>query len=192
MNTLTNSSVQKQVGFSIIEVLVTLAISGVLFSLALPDFQATIQNNRSTAQASEFMSDLNLARSEAIKRGIRVTLCKSNDESSCSVNGGWEQGWIVFVDNGLENANREADELLLRTHKSLSGGNTLTGINDVDNYISYVANGFSRTVAGAMQIGSLALCDDREDDEQSPAIRINATGRPLLSSVSESAQTCVI
>ncbi len=185
----------KQNGFTVIELLVTMALAGILLMVAVPGFQSMIQNSRLTTQAGEFMSALYLARSEAIKRGVRVTLCKSsNIESksmSCTKDGDWSQGWIVFVENsGSENAALDSGETVLRLRGSLEGGNVLRGYGNVEDYISYVANGFSRTVTNSVQTGDLVLCDSRNDPDRSRAIIINATGHPQLTSVAIAKLKC--
>ena len=57
-----------------------------------------IQANRLTAQTNDLVTVLNYARSEAIKRGVRVTLCSSNNGTSCLGSTTWDTGWIAFID----------------------------------------------------------------------------------------------
>ncbi|MCF6210839.1 MAG: GspH/FimT family pseudopilin [Gammaproteobacteria bacterium] len=185
-----------QQGFTLFELIITLAIAAVVVGLAAPSFSSMIQNNRLSSQSLDFVAALNLARSEAIKRRVRVVLCKSANGQDCVVDGEdssthWGQGWIVFVDNN-NNQTRNSDEdnpansdIILRVHDALSGNNRLTGNENVADFISYDARGFSRLANGAIQMGSLSLCDSRNDNDKARAIRINATGRPMLSSVSE-------
>ncbi len=162
-----------------------MVIASILIAVAIPGFQGIIQNNRLTTQAGDFMSALYLSRSEAIKRGTRVTLCKSVDGSSCTKTGSWDQGWIVFVESITENATRDDGETILRTHGALEGANNMVGENNITDYISYVANGFSRTtsVPNTVQTGTIILCDSRNDNDKARAIIINATGHPQLTSV---------
>jgi len=177
-------------GFTLIELMMLISITGILLTVAVPNFSVTIKDSKLDSNASRFMSDLSLTRSEAIKRGERVTICKSNDQSSCSTVSTWNQGWIVFVDNVTENGQVDAGEIILRVKEALDGGNQVVASNNVNNYISYVSDGFSRMTSGAVQVGDIALCDDRKDDSKSPYLRINPTGRPLLGKVSESPLTC--
>ncbi len=168
-------------GFTLIELVVILAVAVVLLTLAVPGFQALIQNNRLATQANEFITALNLARSEAIKRGIRVTVCKSINQTACTAGGDWRQGWIVFTDQDNDAA-KDPNELILHAHDALSSGNTLTGNSTVDDYISYNASGFSQlsSASGGFQAGSLRLCDAR-GNTSSRIIVINRLGRVRVS-----------
>lgn len=89
---------RRQQAFTIIELLITVTILAVLVATAIPSFRTLIANNRSTSLANEFFVALNAARSEAIKRGARVSLCASSDGAGCTAAGTWQDGWIVFVD----------------------------------------------------------------------------------------------
>ena len=71
-------------GFTVQELMIALAIAGILLGLAVPSFQTALYNNRLTSQANQLIAALNSARSEALKRGVRVTICKSTNQQSCS------------------------------------------------------------------------------------------------------------
>jgi len=161
MNAKTYPMNKKQTGFSLLELMAALAIAMILMSIAVPSFMEMTQNNRLATQTNDFVSSLNLARSEAVKRGNRITVCKSADNATCTAAGGWHQGWIVFVDADNDAA-VDAGEELIRAHGSLDGANTLNGITaDVTNYISFVSTGFSQLTNGGLQSGQIILCDNR-------------------------------
>lgn len=98
-----------QVGVTLVELLVVIAITGVLASVAIPSYINMIISNRISSITSDFHGSLLLARSEAIKRSITVSMCKSSNadsngascDASQSVAGsnvGWGSGWIMFID----------------------------------------------------------------------------------------------
>lgn len=82
-----------QSGFTIIELMVVITVLAVLLGVGVPSFQNTIQGNRITTSANDVVAALQFARSEAVRRGVNVTLCSSSDQSTCS--GVWTDGWIV-------------------------------------------------------------------------------------------------
>ncbi|WP_197023893.1 GspH/FimT family pseudopilin [Microbulbifer sp. HZ11] len=86
----------RQRGLTLIELMITLAVLAVIVAIAVPNFNTMIQNNRSLSLGEELASALNYARSEAVKRSTRVTLCGSTDGSAC--NGAWTDNWIVVLD----------------------------------------------------------------------------------------------
>jgi len=85
-------------GFTMLELLVAVAIAAVLFTIGVPMFRDVTLGSRLSAAANNLLSSVQLARSEAIKRNVNVTLCASSDGQSCAASGGWEQGWITIID----------------------------------------------------------------------------------------------
>ena len=91
------------------ELLIAIAVLAILTTLAVPSFTQFIANNRLAAEANEMVAAFQFARSEALKRGLNVRACASDDGASCS--GTWTDGWIVIADPG-------DDEELLRVWPS--------------------------------------------------------------------------
>lgn len=93
-------------GFTLFELLITLAIMGILFSLAIPSFSRTLLHNQQTSVLHNFFSQLNYARTEAIKTNHPALLCKSINGRQCIKSGHWSAGWIIFSDKNL---NKQVD-----------------------------------------------------------------------------------
>ena len=173
---------QDNSGFTLVELMVTLAIAIILLSVGVPSFTQTIQNNRLTTAANKLVSATNLARGEAIKRGTRVTVCKSSDGATCVAGGDWAQGGIIFTDGDNDAAFTAGSEELLRVAAGLGNNLTLTGAANVANYISYVGSGQSRLTTadgGSFQTGTVSLCDDRTGNFIKD-ITLSTTGRLSL------------
>lgn len=162
-------------GFSLVELMVALAVLAVLATTAIPAFDTLMRNTRVSVAAGELISALFLARSEAIKRGRRSTLCTSADGEFCAQGIDWTDGWLLFVDaNG--NGQRDAGEVRIRVSGAREAPVTIRGNVPVRSYVSYLPTGVTRTLHGALQMGTLTVCD-RNAVRQ---IVISATGRPRL------------
>ena len=149
----------KQQGFTLVELMITLAVAAILMTIAIPSFTTTIKNNRLTTQANELITSLNYARSEAIKRGASVTL------NSTSTNTNWHSGWTI-KDNGSNT---------LRNFAAFEGNSTLVADNST-SILTYKSTGF---LSGANAI-TFTLCDDRTG-ETGRTILISLTGRARVS-----------
>lgn len=84
---------KKQNGVTLIELMIAIAVLAVLLGIGIPSFQETIRTNRVAAITNDLVAALQFARSEAVRRGENVTVCSSNDQSTCS--GAWSNGWVV-------------------------------------------------------------------------------------------------
>ena len=97
---------KKQNGFTIIEILIVVVILAILMSLAAPSFIRTLRSTTVSNSINGMMADLRFARSEAVRRGSTVIVCRSDDPEAaspvCATSGagssGWASGWIVFLD----------------------------------------------------------------------------------------------
>lgn len=88
-----------QGGFTLVELMVTIAVMAILLMIAVPSFIDLVLGSKLGAYANNFAASAYMARSEAIKRNAVVTLCVSSNGTSCAA-GGWEQGWIVRATDG--------------------------------------------------------------------------------------------
>jgi len=166
----------KQNGFSLVEVIATMAIAAIVLSVGIPSFQSYIQNNRQTIAINELATALQLARNSAISRRVRVTVCKSPDSSNCiagSSTGDWTQGWIIFTDADGNNT-RDANEDILRVHGAIQGNVTISGGNNTNDRIAFNPNGLLASLNG-----TITYCDSRGNSHAS-ALVISRTGRVRL------------
>jgi type IV fimbrial biogenesis protein FimT len=157
-------------GMTLIELMITLAIAGVLIATAAPSMRQFIQNNRSATQINELQATLNLGRSEAIKRNNNITICRSSNGTSCM--GTWEDGWIVFIDHDLDGSFDDGVDEVLQVHGGLVEGNTLSFSQ---TRISYANSGLAR--AGSN--GVFIHCDSR-GTQHARALLIGPSGRARL------------
>jgi len=157
-------------GFTLLELMVTVAILAIGAAIAAPSYSAMLKSNRTKSVASELLAALSLARSEAARRGQPVSICKSSDGSSCAgSNTQWDSGWIVFVNEDNDRpAVRDSAELILLVRQNLPAGITVRPNNNFSNYLTYARTGL------ANQMGTFAICSD-SDKTKAQAIVIDLT-----------------
>jgi type IV fimbrial biogenesis protein FimT len=161
-------------GFTIIELMVTLGIAGVLAAVAAPSMKDFINNSRLKSHNSALESSLMLARSEAVKRQVRVVVCGSSTQTSCT-SGDWQQGWIVFVDTN-DSATVDAGEDILEKVPALSGSFLLRGEGSLAEYVSYTKTGAAKLRASdTSQTGVFTLCQPAGGAARQ--VTVLATGR---------------
>jgi type IV fimbrial biogenesis protein FimT len=165
-------------GFTMIELMVTISIAAILVSMAAPSFQSLIVQSRLTTQANQLITSLHYARSEAVKRGGRVTVCTSDNGATCVAGSSWQDGWIIFSDRGATGTLDAGSDQLLRVFDGLKGS-TLGGGNNFGNWITYQANGRSQG-NGGLANGTFGLCSNAHGRN----ISINITGRIAVQDVS--------
>lgn len=155
----------KNNGFSLIELLVTLSLVGIILSIGMPSMQNFIKSERLDTQVTTLHSFVGLARSEAVKRGDAVSLCASSDQASCT--GTWTQGWIVFEDlNG--DGDVDTDDTLLKVQQSLPSGTVTFSSN---NPIIFSSRGFT---SGSNN--TFTICDEDANATLAKGIIVMSTG----------------
>lgn len=148
----------KKWGFTLVELLVVLSILAILLAIVVPDYARFVNLNRLAGATNDLVSAFHLARSEAIKRGVRVSVCASSDPMAsppaCDAAADWQQGWLVFVDAGTKGA-LDMDDVLLRVHDAIPGASIAA--TNFDGYLSYLPSGASQS-PGGLGNGTLAIC----------------------------------
>jgi type IV fimbrial biogenesis protein FimT len=151
-----------QRGFSLIELIMALVIFGVLLAIAPAAYHDWIASQQ-LANHARFLADtLHIARSEAIKHGYRVNVCKSLDQRQCTTRGSWESGWIMYVDENHD-GDIDSDEQVLRREGPVADGITVAANHPVANYVSYTSLGHARLLSGALQMGTFVVCKPGQD-----------------------------
>lgn len=166
---------KKNSGFTLLELLITLTLIGIVTAFAIPSMTEFSKNDRLTTNINSMIGHLAYARSEAVKLSQQVSMCVSNntDTANPSCTGGnWEDGWVVYIDADASGT-FSAGEQVIKAHGLLEGNNTLAPVG-VGNQITYDNRGF---LAG--NTGSLQLCDERSGPH-GKTIRITTTGRVRL------------
>jgi len=171
-------------GFTLIELMVTLSVLVVLMALAVPSFQSMMASSNVSTVTNDLMTTLAQARSNAVRRGARVTVCKSANGSQCATTGDWEQGWIMFNDDDHSgtNASVSSGEAVTFASPVVSSGIVIKGNLD---YVSYSADGQARFMdgTGGFQAGTLRVCNTSSslsNDKRARDLKLSRTGRIIV------------
>jgi type IV fimbrial biogenesis protein FimT len=163
-----------QAGFTLIELLITAAILVIVLAFAVPSFESIIQNNRSVSLSNDLIGSLYLARSEAVKRGVSVSVCAAADTNYDSCGNDWSLGWIVFV-NPDENSTLAGGttEPIIRVHQLSSGNPSITPTPNT-GVATYNNQGFA--AAGTSNL-SFAMNTQGCTGNHARNLNISVTGR---------------
>jgi type IV fimbrial biogenesis protein FimT len=131
-------AIRKQAGVTLVELMLGLVVLAVILGIGVPSFQNLMRNSEMTSRANSAIIALQLARSEAIRRGRPVTACPSSDAQTCGTN--WGDGWIVFVDGNASGSSASVDEIL-RVDESDSRVTT----DASPDFIRFLGNGMRDT-----------------------------------------------
>lgn len=178
---------QRYVGVTMIELLMTLAVLAVLMTVAVPGLSRLIEENRRIANVNLLLGSLGMLRNEAIKRGARVTMCKTVDPDAvpvvCAPDAAWAQGWAIYVDNTHEPGNSlgviDGTDILLRVARPDAGIVIATGANYARG-VFYEPTGVSRGINAS---GLAALGTDTfriTSGGERLCVTVNGTGRPSV------------
>lgn len=159
------ASNKSQRGFTLVELVITVTIAVILMTIAVPSFQDVMRANRLATSVNNIVVATAYAKSEAITRGLRVSVCPSttiNDPSPvCDVSGNWSAGWITFVDGGTRLIVDGSDQVL-RVGQPDSSGVTISAPLAYQQGVSINAMGGSVDDADALLDGEIQVMVDGE------------------------------
>lgn len=156
----------RQQGFTIIELMITVALIAIVAAIGIPSFQDIVASNRVVSSINELHAGLRLARIEAVKRNDDVVFCSTSDSASCG--GTWGDGWLIYHDadgDGVVDANE-----LIRVGEGVHSGYSLTFSGGTTS-ITFRARGITNG-----QSGTFKLCDAEGDAGLARGIILLTTG----------------
>lgn len=155
-------------GFTLLELLVTLAVAAIVVTVAVPSFRSVVQNNNAAALTNDLVGALSYARSEAVRRGRAVSVCASVDQQQCAVPADWATGWIVFTDEGTS-GELDGGDTLLRVWQSPKGTPDVSADRP---FVRYLGSGLAEVgVTFEASLPGAACYSER-------TIRVSRGGRP--------------
>jgi type IV fimbrial biogenesis protein FimT len=151
-------------GFTLLELMVAVGIAAIVLAVGVPSFSSSIDNQRMTSATNDLVMTMNLAKSEAIKRVAYVSVCKSSNGATCTAGSDWNQGWIVFANNGNTNLGSvDAGDEVLRVFEGVSDRVDINAVGGVANFLSFRPSGTVGTNLANIT-GTLVACDERGAD----------------------------
>lgn len=166
---------KKQNGFTLLELIITVVILGIMAAIAVPSYSAFITSNRQSAVYNNLVGTISLARLEAVKRSQVVTLCISTDQATCAATTAtnWGTGWIVFADlngNGLVEITSDpaTTDTILKVEPATASNINITS-GDFGSLLSIAPRGRLRTQ------GSIVICNN-EVSADGMALNLWVTG----------------
>jgi type IV fimbrial biogenesis protein FimT len=167
-------------GFTLPELLITMGIIAIVLTTAVPSISSMIKDNRLATHVNSVVTHIHMARGEAVKRDVRVILCRTNSPNATTPSCGgtvrnWTGGYIVFADDGNTTYNAGTDTLLFRGQPAASGVKMRTSWSWNRN-LEINPDG-STNEGGA--IAFMSLCDDRGSDT-GRQIQVAPNGMPRM------------
>lgn len=158
-------------GFTLIELMITVVVLGVVLAITAPAMGNLVRSNRVTANANAVVSSMQYARSEAVKNAQPVVVCASSDQSTCDGAGStdWSVGWISFVDANDNGTFEAANDRRLRVRGPLDNATLSSGGQGMVTY---------RPTGQVDQTLSLTLAPKKCEGKQQRGIDLNLIGRP--------------
>jgi type IV fimbrial biogenesis protein FimT len=178
------SSPPRERGLTLIELMVGLAVMAIAMALSAPQFSQWGRGTRVVTQGADIQNSLAYARSESLRRGVRVAVCRSAEPRAASpacTAGNWADGWLVFIDNVHVTGNAagavDGTDTVLRIGDT-AAGSAIEVTGNLGGWVAYSPQGLVRTAAGPAN-GSFRVC-------QSPhGRRITLNGAGLATAVTE-------
>jgi type IV fimbrial biogenesis protein FimT len=159
-------------GFTLVELMITIVVMAIVLGLGVPSFMDTVRNNRIASASNEFVTSLTMARSEALKRGINVSVCVRDGDICSTTSTDWSAGWIVFTDDLAPSGQIDAptDAVLMFSATSEANVEMPAG-----------ASSITFTPHGALSAESITVTKTGCKGKNKRVLSIQATGRISLS-----------
>lgn len=176
-------------GFTLVELMVTLAVLAILIGVAMPSFTALTHRNRLTAAANELVGAMQTARMEAIRRNSRVVLCPTTTGTACADAGTDWSRLLVFVDRNVNSAYDAADpkEVLVRDAQIIRTGAGVTASSD-SSRIWFSADG--RVSVGGSSTASISMVSNKLPAAENGRLVQASVSRISVCTTSGTSTTC--
>jgi type IV fimbrial biogenesis protein FimT len=183
------------IGFTLVELMVTIAVLAILLSIGIPSFSRMMASSRMATQTNEIVAGLNLARSEAVRRGHPVSI------RAIAANGSYAGGWLIFNDaNGdgdrADTADTEnTDGTVIRQNEAVSGNTTMQRVTRAGTTPSFTYSDDTTAEAQFLVFNSrggngrgaaafFRICDSGSTSTPGRIVQVSVVGKVSLDSTS--------
>lgn len=162
------------------ELAVALIIGAIVIGFAMPSMQRLVRSSNVTAEVNRLVASINLARSEAVKRNVAVSVASKGSGTDYS------DGWLVFVDVDSPNTGntvyQPGNDILVEDAEPVADGVSIS-VNPTQRWISYGGSGFLREDVPSIDIWVCA--DNAESVAEQRHVTISRSGRPSVETPDE-------
>lgn len=167
------SQKKQNAGFTLVELILTLTILAIVTGLAIPAFTAVVTRNKVTGETNRFVTAINYARSEAVKRNSPVAM-RSVTEFN------WHDGWTLYEGDLTGSMAAPGDDQIIRIFGESESGITLEGNTQAGTWLSFHSNGMLNEASSAVML----VCH-LNDPTTGRVITIDRGGRPISSEIAD-------
>lgn len=187
----TLGNTRQSAGFNIIELMAVVAIVSIMLSIGTASYRYVTFANRVSSEINGLLGDLQVARSEAVRLGLPVSVCPSTDGASCTT-GGWEQGWVVFSDFNGDGALDSTTDSPLRVQKKFTSPDTLVPDDAAVSFVTFNREGFATSIPGTDSANGVTfkLNSQPADTKWERCLNISWVGNMATQRPATSPSTC--
>lgn len=163
-------------GFTVLEVLITIAIAGILVATTLPAFKAFLQQRTLQTAGIDVHAALRYARGAAISRNVPVTFCAGAPTRGCV--GDWQSGqWMAFLDPDRDGGLAQPSDVLDTGHFHVDRALSISANGPLSDRTVFLPQGHSEHPSGAFGAGRVRLCHEELDESNVVEVILSAGGR---------------
>ena len=185
---------QKTAGFTFIEALIVIALIGILVAIGIPNLSPLIVRNTIASHSNHLMASLQYARSEAIKRGVNVAVCRADSAAAdrcAAANSDWSLGWLVYVNDG--SAGSIAPQNILRYADPVAAPYTIKALTGSGGIKQLIWGATGELLSAGIGIGAARFEISNLAGHyaaHSRAICISSGGRPRIVQATATGLSC--